>query len=116
MDVPTKAMPFELGLGDVGDDVVLELSGRFECAAAAMVALLGMNVVFDKDGPRGWIGAKNAGMLAMFLASPVVGCALPRLAFAFGSFAALEERLDLMFELPDPLPQLGILSFEFGNP
>ena len=39
----------------------------FEIAAAAMRALLGMNVVLDEDGPRRRLGPKDAGMLAMLL-------------------------------------------------
>jgi len=116
MDVPAVAMPFELRLGNVGDDVVVELSGRFEVAAAAMMALRGMNVVLDELG-LGWrLGSKDARMLAMLLPSAVVSSSLPPLAFALGAFAALQKRLDLVFELRDPLAQLGIFRFEFRNP
>jgi hypothetical protein len=116
MDVPAIAMPFELRLGNVGDDVVVEFSGVVEFAAAAMGALLGMNFVFDEYGPRRRIGPKDAGVLAMFLPPSIVGGSLSWLALIFGSFASLEKRLDLMFELRDPLAQLGVLRFEFSNP
>jgi hypothetical protein len=116
MDVSAIAMPFELRLGNVGDDVILEFSGVVEFAAAAMGALLGMNVVFDEDGPRRRIGAKDTGVLAMFLPPPIVGGALFWLALIFGSFASLQKGLNLMFELGDPLAQLGVLRFEFSNP
>src|ERR1044071_378440 len=56
MDVPAIAMPFEFGLGDVGDDVVFKLTGRFEVGAAAMGALLGMDVVLDDWGAGGRVG------------------------------------------------------------
>jgi hypothetical protein len=116
MDVSAIAMPFELRLGNVGDDVVLELSGGVEFAAAAMRALLGVNIVFDEDGPCRRIGPKDAGMDAMFLPSPIVGGSLTRLALTFGSFATLEKGLDLMLELRDAPPQLGVLRFELSNP
>jgi len=116
MDVPPIAMPFELRLRNVRDDVVFEFSGVVEFAAAAMGALLGMNVVFDEDGPRRRVGTKDAGMGAMFLPPPIVGGSLPRLALPFGSFASLEKGLDLMFKLGNAPPQLGVLRFEFGNP
>jgi hypothetical protein len=116
MDVSAIAMPFELRLGNVGDDVVFELSGVVEFAAAAMGALLGMNVVFDEDGPRRRIGTKDAGMDAMFLSPPIIGSSLTRLALTLGSFTSLQKGLDLMFELRNAPPQLGVLRFEFGNP
>jgi hypothetical protein len=116
MDVSTVAMPFELGFGNVGDDVVFELSGRFEFAAAAMRALLRMNVVLDERGPRRRLGAKDAGMLAMLLAASIVRRPLAWRPFRLGAFASLEKGLELMFELRDPPPQLGVLGFEFGNP
>jgi hypothetical protein len=116
MDMPTIAMPFELGFGKVSNDVVFELTGRFKFAAAAMRALLGMYVVFDEDRIRRRLGAKDAGMLAMFLPPSVIGRTLAGFALVFGPFAALEKGLDLMFKLGDPLPQLGVLGFEFRNP
>jgi hypothetical protein len=116
MDVSAIAMPFEFRLGNIGDDVVLELPGRFEVAAAAMRALLGMNVVLDELSLGRRLGPKNARMLAMLFAPFVVGRSLPRLRFGLGSFAALQKRLNLMFELRDPLAQLGVLRFELRNP
>jgi hypothetical protein len=116
MDVPTITMPLQLGLGDVGDDVVLELSGRFEILAATMLALLRMNVVLDELRIGRRLGPKDARMLAMFLAPPIVGRSLPQLTSVLGTFAALQKCLQLMFELRDPLPQLGILCLEFRNP
>jgi hypothetical protein len=116
MDVPAIAMPFELRLGDIGDDVVFELAGRFEFAAAAMGTLLGMNIVLDEDRSRRRIGPKDAGMVAMLLPPPIVGRALAPRALILGSFAALQKGLNLMFELRNAPPQLGILRFEFGNP
>jgi hypothetical protein len=89
MDVSAIAMPFELRLRNVGDDVVLELSGVVEFAAAAMGALRGMDFVFDEDGPRRRVGTKDAGMGAMFLPPPIVGGSLTRLALTFGSFTSL---------------------------
>jgi hypothetical protein len=115
MDVPAIAMPFELWLRNVRDNVVVELSSRLEIAATAMAALLGMNVVFDELGIRRRFGAKDARMLAVFLSPPVLGGPLPGLTIAGPTFTTLQESLDLMFELRDPLPQLGILGFEFGN-
>jgi hypothetical protein len=116
MDVASIAMPFELGFGDVGDDVVVEFAGVFEFAAATMGALLRMHFVFDELGVGRRIGPKDAGMLAMFFAALIVGRALARLAFGLGSFATLKKGLELVFELRNPLAQLGVFGFEFRNP
>ena len=116
MHVPAITMPFELGLGDIGDNVVVALSGRFEVVATAMRAVLGMNVVLDELGVRGRFRSEGAGMLAMLLPAAVVGSTLPRRAFGLGALAALQEGLDLMLELRDPLAQRGIFGFEFRNP
>jgi hypothetical protein len=116
MHVPAITMPFEFGLGEIGDQVVIALSGRFEVGATAMRALLGMNVVLDEPGVRGRFRSEGAGMLAMLLPAAVVGRTLPRRAFGLGSLAALQEGLDLMLELRNPLAQLGIFGFEFCNP
>ena len=55
-------------------------------------------------------------MLAMFLASAVIGCALARGAALAGAFATLQELLYLVFQLRNPLAQLSVLRFEFRNP
>jgi hypothetical protein len=96
--------------------VVVEASGRFEFDAAAMRALPGMNVVLEEGGVGGRLRSKDAGMLAMLLAAVIVGSAVPGRAFGLGAFAALQEGLDLMLQLRDPLAQLGIFGFEFRNP
>src|SRR5439155_10489546 len=103
MHVPAIAMPFELGLRDVGDDVVVELPGRVEFGAAAMRTLLGMNVVLDEGGAGGRFRSEGAGMLAMLLPASIVGRALPGWVFGLGALPALQEDLDLMLELRDPL-------------
>src|SRR3954453_4152881 len=71
MNVPAIAMPFELGLGEVNDNMVFKLSGRFEVGAAAMRTLLGMNVVLDEGGLRRRLRSKDAWMLAMLLAAVI---------------------------------------------
>ena len=53
-------MPLDLGFGDIGDDVVFELASRFEIGAAALGALLGMNIVFDELGTGRRIGPDSA--------------------------------------------------------
>jgi hypothetical protein len=116
MNVAAIAMPFELGFRDVGDDVVVEFPRIFEVGTTAMVALLRMYFVFDELGVGRRIGTKDAGMFAMFFAAMIVGRPLARLGFGLGPFASLEEGLELVFELRDPLAQLGVLRFEFRNP
>src|ERR1700724_1907299 len=71
INVAAVAMPFDLGFGDIGDDVVFGLARGFEVVAAAMGALLGMNVVFDECRTRRRVGPERTGMLAMLLAAPV---------------------------------------------
>jgi hypothetical protein len=89
VDVSTIAMPFEFGLGDIGNDVIVELSGRLELVTAAMLTLLGMNIMFDELGIGRRLGPKDTGMLAMLLSSLIVGCTLARLALVLGAFASL---------------------------
>jgi len=116
VDVAAIAMPFELRFGNVGDDVLFEFAGGFKIGTAAMRALLGMNIVLDEDGPWRWLGAKDAGMLAMLLAPPILGSSLSGRPLIGGALAALEKCLHLMFELRNPSPQLSVFRFEFGNP
>ena len=66
-------MPLDLGLGDVGDDVVVEGLGVFEVATTAMIALLGADVVLDENGVGRRLGPEDAGMLAVLRAAAVVG-------------------------------------------
>ena len=71
VDVAAVAMPLELRFGDIGHEVVVELAGGFEIAAAAMGTLLGMDVVFDEDGAGRRLGSEGARVLAMLLATAV---------------------------------------------
>ena len=71
IDMPAVAMPFDLGFGNIGHDMVVELARGFEVAAAAMGALLGMHVVFDERRVRRRLGAKAARMQAEFLAATI---------------------------------------------
>ena len=103
VDVAAVAVPFELRLGNVGDDVVFELADGFQVGATAMRALFGMNVVLDEDGSWRRLGAKDARMLAMLLATLVLGSSFSRRAFIVGPLATLEKSLYLMFELRDTL-------------
>ncbi len=116
IDMAAIAMPFEFWLGNVGDDVIFKVLGGFEIVATAMGALFGVDIVFDADGVRRRFGPKRAGMFAMFFATTVVGCALPRRAAFAAAFAALQELLDLVFQLRNPFAQLGVFRFEFSNP
>src|SRR5208283_1520985 len=116
INVAAIAMPFQLGFGDVGHDVVFKLAGGFEVGAATMRALLRVDVVLDQCGIGGRFGPEDARVLAMLLAAAVGRRSLPQFALALGSLAALEELLDLMLELRDAPAQLGVLGFEFGNP
>ena len=105
-------MPFELGFGDIGDDVVFEVFGRFEIVAAAVRTLLGPNVVFDERGSRRRLGSKETGMLAMLLETPVIGRTLTLATVAYRPLATLVDVLQLVFELGQLPPQLGVLSME----
>src|SRR4051794_23453946 len=98
MQVPAIAMPFQLGFGDIGDEVILEGAGRLQVAAAAMTTLLRVDVVFNKR--RSWrrLGSKHARMLTMLLKATVVRSALARRACVLEPFAALQEALDLLLE------------------
>jgi hypothetical protein len=66
-NVAAEAMPLNLRLGDIGNDVVLELTGCFEIGAAAMGALLGPDIVFEETVPGGGSGRNEPGCLRCFL-------------------------------------------------
>src|SRR5204862_6268577 len=72
VDVPAVAMPLDLGLGKIGQDVVFVLAGGFEITGPAMGTLLRVEIVFDEDGAGWGLRSKAAGVLAVFLA-PAVG-------------------------------------------
>jgi hypothetical protein len=114
MEVSAIAMPFELWFGKIGDEMVVEPTGGFEVVTAAMRTLLGMHLVLDERCPGRWFRAEDTWMLAMLLEAVIVGRALPWRALLLATFAALQERLHLMFEQGDPLAQRGVLGAEFG--
>jgi hypothetical protein len=116
MNVSAIAMPFELRLGNVSDNMFFKLVGGFEVVTAAVRALFGVNVVLNEDSARRRLGAKDPRMLAMFLPPLVVRRTLPGRALIFGAFAALEKGMNLMLKQRNPPPELSVLSFEFGNP
>jgi hypothetical protein len=108
------AMPFDLGLGNVSDEVLVELAGGCEVATAAMGTLLGMDIVFDEGRVRRRLRPEAARMFAEFLAATIF-----RDAFRIGArprlFAALEDGLELLLEVRKPLPQLGVLRLQLGD-
>jgi hypothetical protein len=108
-------MPFEFGFGNIGDDVIVKVGRHFQIVATTVRALRGPNVVFDKRGSRRRLGPKEARMFAMFLAPPVFARSLPRDAVTGSSLASLVNDLQLVLELRQPPPQLGILGFQLGN-
>src|SRR5262249_1250926 len=60
-DISAVAMPFDLGLRKIGQDVIFVLAGGFEINGPALGTLLRVDVVFDEDGAgRGW-GRKHPG-------------------------------------------------------
>jgi hypothetical protein len=96
VDMPAKAMPLDFRFRNIGDKVVFKLFGWLKIAAAAVAALLGMNIVFNERGPRGRFGSKAARMFAMFLNAAIVGRTLPWRTAAASAFAALQKPLHLM--------------------
>jgi hypothetical protein len=116
IDVPAVAMPFDLGFGNVGDEMVIELAGRFEVLAAALRTLRGMNVVLDKNRVGRRLGTERAWMFAMFLAPPVGAGILSVLARAARALAALQELLDLLLQFRNPASQFSILRLDVGEP
>jgi hypothetical protein len=75
-----------------------------------------MNVMFDEGSPRRRLGPKGAWVFAVYLATSIGRRALPRAAPGLAALPALQEGLQLMLQVSNPPPQLGILGFEFGNP
>src|SRR5262249_1808843 len=73
VDVPPVTMPLEFGFGEIGHEVVLELTGEFEIAGAAMRAPHRTDVVFDEDGAGRGLRSEKPRMLAVFLAAAIGG-------------------------------------------
>ena len=116
VDVPSVPMPLEFGLGEIGDEVVLELAGGFELVSAAMGALLRADVVFDEGGAGWGLGAEGAGMLTMLLA-PAVGARAVGLVAAVGRApAAPQDVLELGLDLGQLAAPVRVLRHQVSNP
>src|SRR5262249_37433326 len=114
-DVPSVTMPLEFGLGEIGHEVILELAGGFEVAAAAMRALRETDVVFDEDGAGRGLGPKGSEVLAMFLA-PAVGAWTLGLVAALGRApGALLDVLELVLNLRQSAAQVRVLRLQVGD-
>src|SRR5437870_2999086 len=114
VDVPAVAMPLDLRLRDVGDEMVVEGVGGFEVGRAAMGTLRGMDIVFEERRVRRWLLAHGSGVLAMLLAAAVSRRAGPGRAFRRGTLAALVDLLELVLHLRQAAPQFGVLRLQFG--
>ena len=99
VDVPTVTMPLESGFGEIGHQVVLELTGGFEMAGAAMRALHRTDVVFDEDGAGRGLRSEKPGMLAVFLAAVIGGGRVGVVTAIGGALAALADVLMLVLAL-----------------
>jgi hypothetical protein len=108
-------MPLDLWFGDVGHEMVLELAGRFEVAAAAMAALPGIDVVFDEDRTRRRVGSSNARVLPVLPAAAVRGGWVLRLARAASALAALQDPLEFLLHLAQTASQVGVFRLQRGN-
>ena len=109
-------MPLELGFGEIGDEVVFELAGRFEIACTAMGALLRMDVVFDEVG-AGWrFGAESSRDACDAPCGGGRPGTLGVVAAGAWAFAALADRLEFVLQLRQPTPQFGVLRFQLGDP
>jgi hypothetical protein len=109
-------MPLQLGLGEIGDEVVLEVAGGLEVAGAAMGALLRADVVFDEGGAGRRLGSEGAGVLPVLLASAVGARPLGRVTALEGSLAAPADVLELVLDLGQPAAQVGVLRLQVGDP
>ena len=99
VDVPPVTMPLDSGFGQIGHEVVLELTGGFEIAGAAMRALHRTDVVVDEDGARRGLRSEKPGMLAVFLAAVVGGGRVGVVTAIGGALAALADVLKLVLDL-----------------
>jgi hypothetical protein len=82
-----------------------------------------MNIVLDEGGPRWWLRPEDARVLAVLLATAVLGARALLRARAAGALAALEDALELVFQLVQAAPQVGVFRLEvsdfrllFGDP
>src|SRR5262245_22126213 len=115
VEVAVVSMPLDLRFGDVGHEMVLELAGRFEVAAAAMAALLGLDVLFDEVRIRRPVGSNNARMSPVLLAAAVRrGCAL-LFARAARALAALPDLLEFVLHLAQTASQVGVFRLQRGD-
>ena len=116
VDVPTVTMPFKFGLGEIGHEVVLELTGGFEIVAAAMRALLRTDVVLDEDGAGRGLRSEKPGVLAVFLAAVIGGWCFGVVTAIGDAFAALADVLKLVLDLRQAAVEVRVLCFKFGDP
>jgi hypothetical protein len=108
-------MPLELGFGEIGHEVVLELAGGFKVAGAAMRALLGADVVLDEDGAGRGLGSEGSGVLTMLLAPAVGVRPLRRVPAMGGALTAPADVLQLVLDLGQPAAQVGVLRLQVGD-
>ena len=109
-------MPFELGLGKIGDEVILELAGGFEVTGAAMGALLGTDIMFNEGGAGRGLGSEGAGVPAVFLASAVGARSRDLVAAREGALTALPDVLQLVLDQRQSPAQVGVLRLQVGDP
>jgi hypothetical protein len=109
-------MPLELGFGQIGHDVILELAGGFEVVSTAMRALLRTDVVFEEDGAGRGLGSEGAGVLTVFLAAAIGARAVGLVAAMGRALAAPVDILQLVLNLGEPAAQVGVLRLQVGDP
>ena len=114
VQVAAVAMPLELGFGNIGHEMVSEPPGRFQIARTAMRTLLGMHIMFDKNGAGWGLRPKEPRVFAVFLATPVQAATLGVVAAVACAFVALVNLLQFVLQLRQPTPQLRV--FRYSGP
>jgi hypothetical protein len=109
-------MPLDLGLREIGHDVIFVLASGFEIAGTAMRTLVGMDIVFDEGGAGWGFRPKGAGVLAVFPAAAVSAGGLGNLAAVDGASAALADGLQLVLDQSQPAAEVGVLRLQIGDP
>ena len=92
-------------------------SARWLPQALAQTNQTPENTRFEVRSPcaRGWVGAKDARVPAVLLASAVSPGGVLLLGTAARPLAALQDGLELVLHLGQPLPQVGVLRFQLSD-
>ena len=112
VDIPTIPMPLDLGFREIGHDMIFELASRFEIGSTAVGTLVGMNLVFGKNGSGWWLRPDLARMLPVLNAPAVRPHLLGIIPATARALAALMDLRECMFDAVQPASEFSVFRLE----